>query len=82
MLAALIQASPAGSAAEMRRHLDELEQSLRPQEAAPRALRDVFAAYREPGRARTATRTAAASAGPDPEPEPALTRRRAAARAR
>jgi DNA-binding GntR family transcriptional regulator len=86
MLAALMQASPAGSAAEMRRHLDELEQSLRPQEAAPRALRDVFAAYREPGRARTATRTAAASAGPDPdpdpEPEPALTRRRAAARAR
>lgn len=87
MLAALAQASPAGSAAEMRRHLDELEQSLRPQEAAPRALRDVFAAYREPGRTRPAARAATgpesqAQAQAQAEPAPALSRPRAGARAR
>jgi len=59
LLAALAQAGPAGSAAQMRRHLDELERSLRPQAAADRPLRDVFAAYREPGRALTRRRAAA-----------------------
>ena len=77
MLAALAQASPAGGAAEMRRHLDELEQSLRPQEAAPRPLRDVFAAYRE-DKAAPAVATAADLA----PAAPALTPRRARATAR
>ena len=49
MLAALAQAGAAGSAAEMRRHLDELERSLTPQPAPAAPLRDVFAPYREPG---------------------------------
>jgi DNA-binding GntR family transcriptional regulator len=74
LLAALAQASPAAGAAEMRRHLDELEQSLRPQEPAPRPLRDVFAAYRGP--------VATAPDADAPARAPALTRRRAAARAR
>ncbi len=47
MLAALAQAGAAGSAAEMRRHLDELERSLTPQPASTAPLRDVFAPYRE-----------------------------------
>jgi len=47
MLAALAQAGAAGSAAEMRRHLDELERSLTPQVAPAPPLRDVFATYRE-----------------------------------
>ena len=47
VLAALEGSRGAASAAEMRRHLDELQQSLTPQPAAPSALRDVFAAYRE-----------------------------------
>lgn len=47
MLAALEQAGSAGSAAEMRRHLDELERSLTPQPAATAPLRDVFAPYRD-----------------------------------
>ena len=74
MLAVLAQASPAASAAEMRRHLDELEQSLRPQEAATRPLRDVFAAYRdrEPG----------AADADAPARAPAVKRRRAGVRAR
>jgi len=37
----------AGSAAEMRRHLDELERSLTPEVAPAPPLRDVFATYRE-----------------------------------
>ena len=49
MLAALQEAGAAGSAAEMRRHLDELERSLTPQPAPAAPLRDVFAPYREPG---------------------------------
>jgi DNA-binding GntR family transcriptional regulator len=48
VLAALEQAGAAGSAAEMRRHLDELERSLTPQPAPAAPLRDVFAPYREP----------------------------------
>ncbi len=48
MLAALEQAGSAGSAAEMRRHLDELERSLTPQAAPAAPLRDVFAPYRAP----------------------------------
>lgn len=47
MLAALEQAGSAGSAAEMRRHLDELERSLTPQPASTAPLRDVFAPYRD-----------------------------------
>ena len=47
MLTALEQAGAAGSAAEMRRHLDELERSLTPQPAPATPLRDVFAPYRE-----------------------------------
>jgi DNA-binding GntR family transcriptional regulator len=49
MLAALQEAGAAGSAAEMRCHLDELERSLTPQPAPAAPLRDVFAPYREPG---------------------------------
>lgn len=48
MLTALAQAGAAGSAAEMRRHLDELERSLTPQPAPAAPLRDVFAKYRGP----------------------------------
>jgi len=48
MLAALEQAGAAGSAAEMRRHLDELERSLTPQPGPAAPLRDVFAPYRAP----------------------------------
>jgi DNA-binding GntR family transcriptional regulator len=47
MLAALQEAGAAGSAAEMRRHLDELERSLTPQPAPAAPLRDVFAPYRQ-----------------------------------
>ncbi len=54
MLAALAQAGAAGSAAEMRRHLDELERSLTPQPAPAAPLRDVFATYREPASAPAA----------------------------
>jgi DNA-binding GntR family transcriptional regulator len=50
MLAALREAGSAGSAAEMRRHLDELERCLTPQPVAGAPLRDVFAAYRAEGR--------------------------------
>jgi DNA-binding GntR family transcriptional regulator len=47
VLAALEQAGAAGSAAEMRRHLDELERSLTPQPVLAAPLRDVFAPYRQ-----------------------------------
>lgn len=47
MLAALEHGGGAASAAEMRRHLDELQQSLTPQAAAAAPLRDVFATYRD-----------------------------------
>jgi DNA-binding GntR family transcriptional regulator len=47
MLAALQEAGAAGSAAEMRRHLDELERSLTPQPVLAAPLRDVFAQYRQ-----------------------------------
>jgi DNA-binding GntR family transcriptional regulator len=47
MLQALVDAGAAGSAAEMRRHLDELERSLTPRPPPTAPLRDVFAAYRE-----------------------------------
>jgi len=47
MLQALVDAGAAGSAAEMRRHLDELERSLTPRPPPMAPLRDVFAAYRE-----------------------------------
>jgi hypothetical protein len=50
MLAALREAGSTGSAAEMRRHLDELERCLTPQPTAGAPLRDVFAAYRAEGR--------------------------------
>jgi DNA-binding GntR family transcriptional regulator len=47
VLAALEQAGAGGSAAEMRRHLDELERSLTPQPVLAAPLRDVFAQYRQ-----------------------------------
>jgi DNA-binding GntR family transcriptional regulator len=47
MLQALAGAGAAGSAAEMRRHLDELERSLTPHPPPTAPLRDVFAAYRD-----------------------------------
>jgi DNA-binding GntR family transcriptional regulator len=54
----LIEALERGGAAaalEMKRHLAELQESLtRPHASAPSALRDVFAAYREPGQGRPA----------------------------
>jgi DNA-binding GntR family transcriptional regulator len=49
LIAALESGPPARSAAEMRRHLDELERSLKPQARAAPALplRELFAAYRD-----------------------------------
>ncbi|WP_119153796.1 GntR family transcriptional regulator [Caldimonas tepidiphila] len=41
--------TPAAAAAEMRRHLAELERSLTTARSQPRPLRDAFAAYREAG---------------------------------
>lgn len=48
LIAALEGERPARAAAEMRRHLDELERSLTPRRGTAPALRDLFAAYREP----------------------------------
>ena len=47
-LIAALQRGPAPAAGEMRRHLDELEQSLSRPETPRRPLRDLFAAYRAP----------------------------------
>jgi DNA-binding GntR family transcriptional regulator len=47
LIAALEDSSPARGAAEMRRHLGELESSLTGAGAGPAPLRDVFAAYRD-----------------------------------
>ena len=47
-LLAALAASPAGAAAEMRRHLREIEAAMRPPAKTPLPLRDLFAAYREP----------------------------------
>lgn len=46
-LVAALQKNPAAAAAEMRRHLNELEQSLTAPTAPRRRLRDVFQVYRE-----------------------------------
>jgi DNA-binding GntR family transcriptional regulator len=51
LLDALVRSGPA-AAAEMRRHLNEIERSLQPGQplrAAGATLRDLFSAYREPG---------------------------------
>ena len=49
-LLAALAGSGAGAAAEMRRHLSEIERSLKVREAAaPTSLRDLFAPYREAG---------------------------------
>lgn len=50
LIQALTEGSPARAAAEMRRHLNELERSLEG-DAAPGPLRDVFASYRDPSAA-------------------------------
>lgn len=47
-LIAALQGTPHRAAAEMRRHLAELERSLESPVNADRPLRDVFAAYRDP----------------------------------
>jgi DNA-binding GntR family transcriptional regulator len=49
LLQALTGDSPARGAAEMRRHLDELESTLVPSPPPAVPLRDVFAAYRDSG---------------------------------
>ena len=46
-LIAALQKSPASAGAEMRKHLNELEQSLTATAAPRRQLRDVFQAYRD-----------------------------------
>lgn len=46
-LLAALAGTPAQAAAEMRRHLSEIERSLRVQAEPPRPLRDLFAPYRE-----------------------------------
>lgn len=48
-LIAALQGSGSGAAAEMRRHLAELEQSLSGPRAPPAPLRDLFAGYRDGG---------------------------------
>lgn len=47
-LIAALQKNPASASAEMRKHLNELEQSLTAPTAPRRQLRDVFQAYRDP----------------------------------
>lgn len=63
LLAALQQDGPA-AAAEMRRHLKELEQSLTGAHTGEPALRDLFAAYREPGRLPADANVASAATTP------------------
>jgi DNA-binding GntR family transcriptional regulator len=46
-LIAALQKSPAAAGAEMRKHLNELEQSLTAPTTPRRQLRDVFQAYRD-----------------------------------
>jgi hypothetical protein len=46
-LIAALQKSPAAAGTEMRKHLNELEQSLTTPTAPRRQLRDVFQAYRD-----------------------------------
>lgn len=78
-----LQVNGAAAAAEMRRHLKELEQSLTGPQSAPTPLRDVFAAYREGEGAaadEAATVTAAARAGSRRRTGPGRRARRAAAR--
>lgn len=79
-----LQANGAAAAAEMRRHLKELERSLTGPQSPPTPLRDVFAAYREGGFAEigetTTANAAAPRAGTRRRTGPARRGRRAAAR--